>query len=602
MSVELHELMASLNDILFLNDEKVVKCFCCSRKEKDGGTSSSPSRQRRRGMSTSDSDSGHFDLANLKNALLSSIKKSKGKKKYTPAIERESPFIARSKSESPVKNEPLQLPDIQSTAIDNLSFSRDTGSINSERSDPLSPPAHGIPPPTAQSTPLALRNSDEDKLCCQDFKKHLQVSCEKENLHSPSSLLSLSSPSKSRLCTENDKKPLPVKSKKKKKWRRIVVADSSSSSSSSSSLSSSASCSDVESNKGLENQSNNCSQSLKKESSIEEQSSFGLKTREDDDGDDEEDEEGDFFVDDNDLNEISSSILLEESLIDIKLPTSDENSGEGENSSDEDSSDEEWQKGLNRAKLIFSATKNKSANEIRAGESSGRAIASEKKSSKSLFKSAKKADCILQKLGITFSLDQPPPKCLLVSTRNKHLNSLFQSANDALFDGKLGSVTVSWSGRLTSSAGIFHGKRDGSMTHINLSYKLLSRQPSINMIETLLHEMIHAYLFVTGRRDKSSHGPNFRRKMSEINYITGFNVTITHSYHEAVKALQTYVWRCDGVCRSQAAFNYGFVKRSVNRAPSSKDIFYSRHARLCDGQFKQITAGQEYEFAISSIR
>lgn len=381
-----------------------------------------------------------------------------------------------------------------------------------------------------------------------------------------------------------------VKKSSKRKWRRIVVPSSSSSE-------------DDSICKEPENQLNNFSSSSyqeeKEKSKHYEERESRLKTQKD------------CFVDDNDLDEISTSILIEESLVDTKLSTSDEEVEEkGEqktchDSTEDSSSDDVWKKSFARAELIFSGKKGKkNKNQIDQNASLDCTYPSQSSDelAYSTSKSSKKPHFIRKKLGITFPLDEPVPKSFLVSTKNKNLTSLFQSANVELFDGKLDNVTVSWSGRLTSSAGIFHGLRNEGKAYINLSYKLLCHEPAIHFIETLLHEMIHAYLFITETRDKSSHGPNFRRKMNEINDRTGFNVSITHDYHDAVNSLQKYVWRCDGVCRSQASYNYGFIKRSVNRPPNPNDIFFSRHTKLCGGQYKQITTGPEYEFAMSSIK
>ena len=46
-------------------------------------------------------------------------------------------------------------------------------------------------------------------------------------------------------------------------------------------------------------------------------------------------------------------------------------------------------------------------------------------------------------------------------------------------------------------------------------------------METLLHEMIHAYLFVTNNnRDRDGHGPEFQYHMNRINMETGTNITV----------------------------------------------------------------------------
>lgn len=47
------------------------------------------------------------------------------------------------------------------------------------------------------------------------------------------------------------------------------------------------------------------------------------------------------------------------------------------------------------------------------------------------------------------------------------------------------------------------------------------------LFQTLLHEMIHAYLFVTNNdKDREGHGPEFCKHMHRINRLTGANITV----------------------------------------------------------------------------
>ncbi len=59
--------------------------------------------------------------------------------------------------------------------------------------------------------------------------------------------------------------------------------------------------------------------------------------------------------------------------------------------------------------------------------------------------------------------------------------------------------------------------------------------------ETLLHEMIHAYMFLTGNRNtgRDGHGPAFVDKMNEINRSDAFDPMVRrndanqYSMHQA---------------------------------------------------------------------
>lgn len=46
--------------------------------------------------------------------------------------------------------------------------------------------------------------------------------------------------------------------------------------------------------------------------------------------------------------------------------------------------------------------------------------------------------------------------------------------------------------------------------------------------QTLLHEMIHALLFVTqNNRDRDGHGPEFCKHMNRINKASGTKITVS---------------------------------------------------------------------------
>jgi SprT-like domain-contaning protein Spartan len=107
------------------------------------------------------------------------------------------------------------------------------------------------------------------------------------------------------------------------------------------------------------------------------------------------------------------------------------------------------------------------------------------------------------------------------SDPNPDLHGLFLAFNQQYFWGLLNSVEVRWSNRMTlvrislykfllktrdictydlfvieKCAGLCE-YRNGGYICIRMSEPLLKFRPRSDMIDTLLHEMIHAYLFVT---------------------------------------------------------------------------------------------------------
>lgn len=174
---------------------------------------------------------------------------------------------------------------------------------------------------------------------------------------------------------------------------------------------------------------------------------------------------------------------------------------------------------------------------------------------------------------------------------NPDIRALFQEYDKKYFYSRLGSCIVEWSKRMTICAGIFY-LREGGI--IRLSEPLLKYRPRIDMVQTLLHEMIHAYLYLTRNfKDRGEHGDEFKSHMNRINKEAGTNITVYHSFHDEVNHCRQHVWRCTGVCRQWKPF-YGYVKRSMNRAPGPNDIWWADHSRKCTGKFEKISEPESY--------
>ncbi|NXV08823.1 SPRTN protein, partial [Cettia cetti] len=174
------------------------------------------------------------------------------------------------------------------------------------------------------------------------------------------------------------------------------------------------------------------------------------------------------------------------------------------------------------------------------------------------------------------------------------VHALFVQFNQTLFWGKLEAVTVSWSPRMTSSAGICSYHERSGLCSIRLSEPLLKLRPRKDLVETLLHEMIHALLFVTHNyKDRESHGPEFCKHMRRINLLTGANVTIYHNFYDEINLYRQHWWRCNGPCQNRAPY-YGYVKRSMNRAPSAHDFWWDEHQRTCGGTFTKVKEPEKF--------
>ncbi|XP_047243892.1 DNA-dependent metalloprotease SPRTN isoform X1 [Girardinichthys multiradiatus] len=177
---------------------------------------------------------------------------------------------------------------------------------------------------------------------------------------------------------------------------------------------------------------------------------------------------------------------------------------------------------------------------------------------------------------------------------NPDVRAMFLEFNDMFFWGKLSGVEVKWSPRMTLCAGVCSYEGRGGLCSIRLSEPLLKLRPRKDLVETLLHEMIHALLFVTqNNRDRDGHGPEFCKHMNRINKATGTNITVYHSFHDEVDVYRQHWWRCNGPCQSRKPY-FGYVKRSMNRAPSSQDPWWEDHQRTCGGTYTKVKEPEGY--------
>ena len=119
----------------------------------------------------------------------------------------------------------------------------------------------------------------------------------------------------------------------------------------------------------------------------------------------------------------------------------------------------------------------------------------------------------------------------------------------------------------------------GTFAIVRLSTPLLKFRSLDELKETLLHEMIHAFLFVTKTRHErkdgaDGHGPDFLEKMKEINKHTGLKLSVYHTFGDECDLARPHVWLCDGLCAKYKPY-FGVVTRSNNRPPGPQDLMFS---------------------------
>lgn len=168
---------------------------------------------------------------------------------------------------------------------------------------------------------------------------------------------------------------------------------------------------------------------------------------------------------------------------------------------------------------------------------------------------------------------------------------MFRDFDRRFFSGILvrNGVQVDWSSKMTLCAGLCRWRPQELSCEIKLSKPLLQLRSRKDLVETLIHEMIHALLFVTRDSDnRESHGPKFHEHMYRINRESSLSISVYHTFHDEVRHYQNHVWRCKGVCRQRAPY-YGWVRRSMNRKPGPSDTWWSQHQQTCGGVFEKIS-------------
>ncbi|VEN42915.1 unnamed protein product [Callosobruchus maculatus] len=173
-----------------------------------------------------------------------------------------------------------------------------------------------------------------------------------------------------------------------------------------------------------------------------------------------------------------------------------------------------------------------------------------------------------------------------------NIQKLFKDFNKKYFEGKIKGVAVVW-GKLLDEAGVTifreRVRRRDYDCRIVLSAPLLRLRPRADLINTLLHEMIHAFLFVTfNEKERAEHGPEFKKHMRRLNKDAGTAITIYHDFHDEVDLYtKQHWWRCNGPCQKWRP-NFGLVRKMRNKPPGPSERWWKKHSRDCGGTFIKV--------------
>jgi predicted SprT family Zn-dependent metalloprotease len=157
-------------------------------------------------------------------------------------------------------------------------------------------------------------------------------------------------------------------------------------------------------------------------------------------------------------------------------------------------------------------------------------------------------------------------KAVFRKNRDRITNSAFKEFNQDVFGSKLGSVEVLWSNKLNTTAGrtilrkcklnMTPGVPLKRLAIIELSTKVIDDEARLR--ETLLHELVHAAVWIFEGVSKPPHGADFKRWAKiAMKKCPDVVVTTTHQYEINYK----FTWRCvDPGC----SFIIGRHSRSVD--------------------------------------
>ncbi|CAI5978447.1 unnamed protein product [Closterium sp. NIES-64] len=189
----------------------------------------------------------------------------------------------------------------------------------------------------------------------------------------------------------------------------------------------------------------------------------------------------------------------------------------------------------------------------------------------------------------------PPPPDPDLLDPCPDITALFRHYNDLYFQGRLGACLVECAGVCMY---------DGALCRIRLSAPLLQYRPVSDLKATLLHEMIHAFIFLCRpSHSREDHGPMFQGIMGTINTSTlhDHQISVYHSFKDEVNVHRRHAWQvpwvgrrgCRGVwggCRGSGGGCGGVVRcqeevrRAMNRPPSVADCMALRQPYTAEGR------------------
>ena len=168
--------------------------------------------------------------------------------------------------------------------------------------------------------------------------------------------------------------------------------------------------------------------------------------------------------------------------------------------------------------------------------------------------------------------------------REQITKAAFEEFNRKAFGGRLGKVVVEWSKKLNTTAGLTRLQKVSTnmtpgvplqrLATIELSTKVVDSEEKLRT--TLLHELVHAAVWIFEGVSKPPHGADFKRWAKiAMSKVPDVKVTTTHSYQIQYR----FNWAC---VNPKCSFTIGRHSKSV-------DLVRHRCGK-CRGKLMEITA------------
>ena len=124
------------------------------------------------------------------------------------------------------------------------------------------------------------------------------------------------------------------------------------------------------------------------------------------------------------------------------------------------------------------------------------------------------------------------------------LQQMFDQYNDICFEGKLVRPEIRLNRRKRSMGlTVVRTDRMTRRKSIHIEISVLNDLPREEYIDTLVHEMIHYYIFSNNLKDNATHGRLFCSIMERINRECGVKVTVRYKASEEDLMLPGPHWR-----------------------------------------------------------